>query len=375
MSINAISFQSSSVKLNNQERAKSVAFQSEPDIAELIHQKKKTARSFWGSIWASTVGGMVLGAQALIALPLMKKVPNIVSFEGEEAKTIEKALKDTVIESGLKEKGVRIKFLNPSKYINLFNLKNNISTEELSELIEERFIKSGKTLREFWSLLNLDMIRNGNNAAFVQKDVKFMKANFEEFIKVAVDNDKAALKAFEKNQGVFIKANSILAPQGKLQGAVFHEIGHALNANMSRFGKFLQKCRPLSMFAPGLLITYGAFTRKSKSKEEGKELNGLQKTHNFVRDNAGKLALVASLPMLVEEAMATAKGQKFAKKYLSPEMAKKVLKGNMLPYLTYLALAGLGALGAKVAVDIKDKAIAKKELKLEIKAQQKALKV
>ena len=109
------------------------------------------------------------------------------------------------------------------------------------------------------------------------------------------------------------------------------------------------------MLTAPLLTMYAVFTRASKPKEEGKELNGAQKTHNFVRNNAGKLAFVASLPMLIEEGMATIKGQKYANKLLKPELAKRVLKGNAIAYMSYLATAVFGALAAATAVKVKDK--------------------
>ena len=118
------------------------------------------------------------------------------------------------------------------------------------------------------------------------------------------------------------------------------------------------------MFVPLLLGLYGACTRKAKPKNEDGKLNGAQKTHNFVRNNAGKLAFLASVPMLLEEGMATVKGQKFANKLLKPELAKRVLKANIWAYTTYLSMGIFGALAAATAVKVKDAAIAKKETRL-----------
>ena len=98
-------------------------------------------------------------------------------------------------------------------------------------------------------------------------------------------------------------------------------------------------------------------------------MTGRQKFNNFLRNNAGKLAFIASLPMLIEEGMATQKGNKFAKKLLSPELANRVLKSNKFAYCTYLISAIFGALGAMLAVKVKDNAIEKKEIKAELKAK------
>lgn len=111
------------------------------------------------------------------------------------------------------------------------------------------------------------------------------------------------------------------------------------------------------------------YPKKSKPNGENQELTSAQKTNNFIRDNAGKLTFAAALPMLIEEAMATVKGQKYANKVLKPDLAKKVLKGNAVAYCSYLAVALLGSLGVATAVKIKDNAMEKKEYKALLKAQ------
>lgn len=179
--------------------------------------------------------------------------------------------------------------------------------------------------------------QKGLNAAFLPKDVK----------------------AF----GVTLyPKNTIIMPEKDISYALYHEMGHAHNFNKSSVLKLLQKCRPVSMLLPVLIATYGAFSRKSKPKD-GEELTSAQKTNNFIRDNAGKLSLVATIPMLVEEAAATIKGQKWAKEFLSPDLAKKVLKGNSIAYGSYLLTAASLVFASWTAVKIKDKLIAKKEQK------------
>ena len=178
----------------------------------------------------------------------------------------------------------------------------------------------------------VDQVRAGNNAFFTSKDLAF--------------KDNGVRK-------VYIKKNSIIMPKNDISGAVFHEMGHAMNYHFSTIGKTLQKLRPLSMLGSALIGLYGACTRKSKSKN-GEELNSKQKTNNFIRNNAGLLAFGASVPMLIEEAMATVKGQKFADKLLSKELAANVSKGNKIAYCSYALIGIFSALGAFTAVKIKD---------------------
>lgn len=163
---------------------------------------------------------------------------------------------------------------------------------------------------------------------------------------------------FEKTAG-FFKENTILMPEKHISFGAFHEIGHAINHNLSKAGKVLQNMKIPGMIAAGAIGLFGAFTKTSKH-QEGKELTKWQKFKNFVRDNAGKLSFAATLPMLAEEALATIKGQKLAKKLLSPDMAKTVLKGNSIAYLSYLASAAALGLGSMAAVKIKDYFVDKK---------------
>ena len=86
------------------------------------------------------------------------------------------------------------------------------------------------------------------------------------------------------------------------------------------------------------------------------DASALEKSAGFVKKNAGKLTFATFLPTLIEEGMATIKGNKLAKEALKdmPELLKKVKKTNLLGYSTYLAMATLTALGATAAVKVKD---------------------
>ena len=178
----------------------------------------------------------------------------------------------------------------------------------------------------------ISMVKNGMNAAF-------LPSKYKEYA-----------------------ANTILMPEKSISFGAFHEIGHAMNRNLSKIGRALQYMRTPGMYVAAALTLFGAFTKESKP-QDGQELSKAQKVKNFVRDNAGKLSFAAMLPMLVEEGMATFKGEKLAKKLLSPDMMKNVTKGNRVAYLSYLvAAAGLG-LGSMAAVKIKDYFVDKKENK------------
>ena len=141
-------------------------------------------------------------------------------------------------------------------------------------------------------------------------------------------------------------------PEGnKLSLAGFHEAGHAMNANLNTATKILQKSRKLSVLALPLI----AVALLKNPKAEGEKPQGAwDKTTTFIKDHIGVLASATMLPTVAEEALATIRGNQFAKKLLSPELAKKVVKNNAYALTTYAALAALIGLGAHFGVKAKD---------------------
>ncbi|MDD3436331.1 MAG: hypothetical protein PHC64_04165, partial [Candidatus Gastranaerophilales bacterium] len=100
---------------------------------------------------------------------------------------------------------------------------------------------------------------------------------------------------------------------------------------------------------------------KTKKAPNQEPKSTTDKTTTFIKENAGKLTFATFIPMLLEEGLASIKGNNFAKKVLSLELAKKVSKTNALGFLTYLGLTTLLSLGIYLGTKVKD-AIAKPEL-------------
>lgn len=227
-----------------------------------------------------------------------------------------------------------------------------------------------------------DKVQNAIETAFKNtnlkdKGVEIVKAeskNFDDVVKLLVNEQNGGLRrlipkklkeglavstAEQLTQGhnafYTVKANKILIPKNnKMVLANFHEMGHALNANASKFGKLLQKTRGISALAlPILLIS--VFKNKKKEGEQPK--NGLDKATDFVKNNAGKLTFAAMVPMLLEEGLATIKGNGLAKKALNPELFKKVSKTNALGFASYAVAAVGAALSVTLANKIRDKIV------------------
>ena len=154
-----------------------------------------------------------------------------------------------------------------------------------------------------------------------------------------------------------IPAKTILMPEKGHSLSGFHELGHAISETKP-FGKFIiftgrmiNKIRPYK--TASMIAIYGALTEKS-TNSDGSDLNTLQKTNNFIRNNAGKISASFMIPRIIDEAMASINGQKLANKLLNKKLSGRVAKNNLIGFSTYLVHAGLLAGISASAVKIKD---------------------
>lgn len=186
------------------------------------------------------------------------------------------------------------------------------------------------------------------------------KLNLFEKFKI-ISNPARILEAIQEglNAG-YARNNKIYMPENKVSFLAFHEIGHSINFNNSKFWKGMQKLRMPALTLASLPMIYGAISKESKA-EDGKELNKKQKINNFIRNNAGKLSFATMLPVLAEEGMATIRGQKLANQLLPKNIARKVLKGNAVAYTSYLITALGFAAAAYTAVKVKDAFVNKRD--------------
>ena len=272
------------------------------------------------------IGGAIAGSAVskLISLPHQFIAPGILnkmvklssSLTKDEFNKVEQAAADAIKNTGLKDKGVEI-------------IK---ATSENSEQISQ--IMSGEV--------------NRGIAKFLPKNAKkFLESMFTNQMK----NGHNACYTFASKK--------IIMPEKDLALAFFHEAGHAMNANLSKVGKALQGCRSLAILA--LPISMIALFKSKKAPDE-KPKNNLDKATTFVKDNAGKLTFAAFLPTIIEEGLASIKGNKLAKELLSPELAKKVAKTNALGFSTYLMIASLSGIGICLGSKVKDKIASKKPI-------------
>ena len=266
------------------------------------------------------------------------------SVNPSENKAYMDAFKTMLKESGLKDKGLRLRFLEPLK-----------KKKQKPKLFSEEFIETFSRRRVDKNVINV--VRDNSDGFFLPRDFKLRDFKVSEIKELLKKGDfKSALEKFQHKK-TYIKGNTVAVSKKGMQILGFHEMGHAINFHFSKLSQCLDKFRGIALKAPFLLLLYAAFSKKSKPKDENDRLTGLQKLNNFIRNNVGKLTVISMLPILIEEGMATYNGQKYANKLLKPKLAKKVLKTNLLAGSTYLISAAFAGLGAWLTVKMKNNAV------------------
>lgn len=244
----------------------------------------------------------------MITESMLKISPDIDTFENIKDYAA-KALKD----SGLEAKGVKIKYVNSSN---------------AAEVADE-------------------IVSSAKNAPFVERIAKKFSKMFE----------YGANAAFNPSN------NTIYTGEKAGYSNIFHEIGHSLNRNSSVLMKSMQKASgmltPYGVPIAGLALFLASLFHRAKPETADKPKSLWEKTKDFVKQNAGKLTLVTFAPMLIEEAIASVKGIKIAKKYLNPSQIAKLSKNYRSNFGTYaltaLLISGAIGLGNSIAEGIQIK--------------------
>lgn len=248
--------------------------------------------------------------------------------------------------------------INNRLFKNLYNT-NQLTKQEidiLDKATDKAFDMSG-------------LAKHGVKLAKVNEQTPFTKP--EQVILDTIDKTTSneTIREFKKSEAVFkysaIKGynaaflpntNEIMYNKEKLPLTVFHEMGHAINKYQTKISKFLQEsCRNNKKLAG--FISLVAILAPSKSQQSLRPMNDEDKAIGKFRDNAGLLAAATYLPTIIEEGSASYKGQKLAKKVLSPELAKKVKRCNAFGLSTYILSAIAMGVGTELGVKLKDAVI------------------
>lgn len=230
-----------------------------------------------------------------------------------------------------------------NKYLNESILKNNF---QIPQDYYEKILESAKPNKKVTIIHNTEEIYSKTKEFY---NILLHKKGLNKYPKLKNKIQAMILKPFKeakegRNSFFYPQTNSILInPKGKTQFAIFHEIGHALNCNNSKFCKNLQKLRtPSTVLIGGIAIATAIFKQKKEKSEKPESL--FDKTTTFVKNNCGKIAFLSMTPILIEEGIATLKGNKLAKEFLSPDKLKELKRLNQKAYFSYILLAlSLGA--------------------------------
>lgn len=280
------------------------------------YKKASLARTAAAIFIANTVGGATnMFTNKLSHIP----INNLMNGLSQSDKNTFKEAGDKAFSiSNLAQKGVKITDVTKENYGNIIKTKK----KELPQWLNT-FPKL-KKVYENLNIIKIKMVLNGDNAFY---------------------ND-------QRNEILINKANRSIS--------IFHEMGHALNKNNGRISKVLQKLRsPM-----GVIASVSIFTALLKRKKaDGEKPEGFfDKTTTFIKENAGKLTFAGILPTLLEEGLASLKGEKLAKLVLSPENLKKIKKHNLYCYFTYLGFAIGTALTAVAMSKVRDEIAVPKEI-------------
>lgn len=277
----------------------------------------------------TTAGAVMVGstAQSALSLPMLpvsdfaiKKMNKLNA--NIDTVAITKGMNEALELSGLKVKGAKIFKYSPKKDLSIGEIVSGFF-EKMTKIVE----------------------RNPKPTKPVQP-VKILNNLMKELIK------------YGQNAGYNPDTNAVYINMKKMGTSAFHEMGHAINFNSSKFWKGMQVARLPLMILGGLIPTIALCKRKKVEGEEPK--NVFDKVTTFIKENVGKLTTLTFVPIIAEELKATARGNKLAKQVLTPDLAKAVVKTNRYGALTYVLSAVGAGVAAYAANKVKD-AIAKPE--------------
>ena len=194
-----------------------------------------------------------------------------------------------------------------------------------------------------------------------QKNNDIYKTYLDKAMKLSELDDIVKIIPAQKHPGRFpIEAkgeNAFFSPTTKeivlntekISHAGFHELGHAMNDLKSKYGvKYLAKMRYPGYLIAGLMEYFSVFSR-TKPKEAKRNIK------DYIEDNCGKIAFAAMTPVIAEEAIASYRGVKIAKKAgLSEPLInnlKKLYKKALSTYVAHAALLGLAIGASRMIMD------------------------
>ncbi len=346
-----------------------------------------------GYIRGTYVQSLAMLPTSLASLGILNGMKKLSQLTPADSVEIKKAAQEGLKRTGLYKKGVRTYTIQESSILNQLKeqsknlFKKAITREPVSESVINNYIENAKNaisynrkdVKALMAIREEILLSRKSFAKFLSKQPK----DFRDTI-LSIGAKISGLQYKEGSNAAFLPhANKIILPSKSLQTSVFHEMGHALNANGGVLLKTLQKMRPMAKIVPAIVLTL-ALLNKRKTTDEKLENNSLKNRVQNVKDgikkNAGIITAASMLPMVLEEGIASIRGQGVAKKLIKEGLlSKKLLNKIRLTNLGGFATYTLGMVGAafatKIAIDVKDKIQANYEQKKLAKFQAKQAKL
>lgn len=162
-----------------------------------------------------------------------------------------------------------------------------------------------------------------------------------------------------KNAAYDPMAKNILINNEKTAGAFFHELGHAIEYQTKNYSKSLSTAFKLNKkIVPALFIA--SLLSNNNEKNESPERRSFNIFGNIIEKNIIPIAMILSIPKLIDEGLASLNANKITKEVLSKELHKKMNKINAIAFGSYLTSAIAAALLMKLALNIKNKILESK---------------
>lgn len=219
-------------------------------------------------------------------------------------------------------------------------------------ILSETSLKNKGVKLSIWSKENVAKLKP-------IKDLSTLEGKMQQKTRQIYSNGLNASFDFQKNT---VNINDKL-----LYSAVFHEIGHSADfhskATLPLF--ILRIISQLSTVVlpiiPLTLLNIGFFGSNKKKAQENKTEKS-NKATNFIHNNAGKLTFLCFSPVIAEEALASLRGLKFAKKYLTPEQNSIHVKNQMKALSTYALTGVIISAAVALGIYVKDKIVGNKKV-------------
>lgn len=229
-------------------------------------------------------------------------------------------------------------------------LVGKAGTEFSKETMFSSFIINGRKAKEIFNasglaekgvrLQNVEYTRYKTSCMNKYlKDINSLKISSlkENYIAATMENAKNT-SALGLNSFYDPRKKTIINNFKRMATAIPHEMGHAANyTSKNPLLKILTKARYLQLLVP-VILTVAILRKPKKEGEESTTIIG--KGLDFVKENSVALTAGCMLPTVAEEGLASIRGAKMAKKFLTPEKLKSLNVINFKGWATYAIAAG-----------------------------------